>query len=103
MRWLILAGKTAILRRPHLVHRYPDRALLLATESCAMYCRHCTRRRLVGQEEKHDNSVNRWDKAIEYIQSNKKVRDVLISGGDPLTLEDEFWICSWEAARYPAC
>ncbi|HOU35681.1 MAG TPA: KamA family radical SAM protein [Candidatus Omnitrophota bacterium] len=74
---------------PHLVHRYPDRVLLLATESCAMYCRHCTRRRMVGQEEKHDNSVNRWDKAIEYIQSNKKIRDVLISGGDPLTLEDD--------------
>lgn len=74
---------------PHLVHRYPDRVLLLATESCAMYCRHCTRRRLVGHEEKIDNSVNRWDAAIEYIRSNKKVRDVLISGGDPLTLEDE--------------
>ena len=74
---------------PHLVHRYPDRVLLLATESCAMYCRHCTRRRLVGHEEKIDNSPNRWDAAIEYIRSNKKVRDVLISGGDPLTLEDE--------------
>ncbi len=74
---------------PHLVHRYPDRVLLLATESCAMYCRHCTRRRLVGHEEKIDNSPNRWDAAIEYIRANKKVRDVLISGGDPLTLEDE--------------
>lgn len=74
---------------PHLVHRYPDRVLLLSTESCAMYCRHCTRRRLVGQEEKADNSLNRWDAAIEYIRSNKKIRDVLISGGDPLTLEDE--------------
>ncbi|MFH0828303.1 MAG: KamA family radical SAM protein, partial [Candidatus Omnitrophota bacterium] len=74
---------------PHLVHRYPDRVLLLSTEACAMYCRHCTRRRLVGQEEKADNSLNRWDAAIEYIRSNKKIRDVLISGGDPLTLEDE--------------
>jgi lysine 2,3-aminomutase len=74
---------------PHLVHRYPDRVLLLATESCAMYCRHCTRRRLVGHEEKADNSADRWDPAIEYIRSNKKIRDVLISGGDPLTLEDE--------------
>ncbi len=74
---------------PHLVHRYPDRVLLLSTESCAMYCRHCTRRRLVGQEEKADNSLNRWDAAIEYIRANKKIRDVLISGGDPLTLEDE--------------
>ncbi len=74
---------------PHLVHRYPDRVLLLATESCAMYCRHCTRRRLVGHSEKTDNSPNRWDAALEYIRANKKIRDVLISGGDPLTLEDE--------------
>ena len=73
----------------HLVHRYPDRVLLLATEACAMYCRHCTRRRLVGQEHNADNPLERWDKAIEYIQSNKKVRDVLISGGDPLTMDDE--------------
>jgi lysine 2,3-aminomutase len=74
---------------PHLVHRYPDRVLLLATESCAMYCRHCTRRRLVGHEERSDTSTGRWDAAVEYIRSNKKIRDVLISGGDPLTLEDE--------------
>ncbi len=74
---------------PHLVHRYPDRVLLLATESCAMYCRHCTRRRLVGHSEKADNSPGRCDAAIDYIRANKKIRDVLISGGDPLTLEDE--------------
>jgi lysine 2,3-aminomutase len=73
---------------PHLVHRYPDRVLLLATESCATYCRHCTRRRLVGQEESRDNSANRWDAAVEYIRSNKKIRDVLISGGDPFVLEN---------------
>ena len=73
---------------PHLVHRYPDRVLLLATEACAMYCRHCTRRRLVGQED-HAENASRWDGAIEYIKSNRKVRDVLISGGDPLTLDDE--------------
>jgi len=74
---------------PHLVHRYPDRVLLLATESCAMYCRHCTRRRIVGQEHDLESSSNKWDQAIEYIRLNKKVRDVLISGGDPLILEDE--------------
>ncbi|MCX5710990.1 MAG: KamA family radical SAM protein [Candidatus Omnitrophica bacterium] len=74
---------------PHLVHRYPDRVLLLATDHCAMYCRHCTRRRLVGEHEKEDNSAGKFDAAIEYIKSNKKVRDVLISGGDPLTLEDD--------------
>ncbi|MFA5361660.1 MAG: KamA family radical SAM protein [Candidatus Omnitrophota bacterium] len=74
---------------PYLVHRYPDRVLLLGTEHCAMYCRHCTRRRLVGAEAQMDNSTTRWDAAIEYIRSNKKIRDVLISGGDPLTLEDD--------------
>ena len=73
---------------PHLVHRYPDRVLLLATEHCALYCRHCTRRRLVG-EHREANSSDRFDKAIEYIKSNRKIRDVLISGGDPLTLEDD--------------
>jgi lysine 2,3-aminomutase len=74
----------------HLVHRYPDRVLLLATEHCAMYCRHCTRRRLVGEHEQQEsNSLSRFDAAIEYIKQNRKIRDVLISGGDPLTLEDE--------------
>ncbi len=74
---------------PHLVHRYPDRVLLLATEHCAMYCRHCTRRRLVGEHEKEDGNSSRFDAALDYIKSNRKVRDVLISGGDPLILEDE--------------
>ena len=75
---------------PHLVHRYPDRVLLLSTDHCAMYCRHCTRRRLVGDhEEKELNPETKFDAAIEYIKSNRKVRDVLISGGDPFILEDE--------------
>jgi len=73
---------------PHLVHRYPDRVLLLATEHCALYCRHCTRRRLVG-EHQETNSPSKFDGAIEYIKSNRKIRDVLISGGDPFILEDE--------------
>ncbi len=73
---------------PGLVHRYPDRVLLLATEQCAMYCRHCTRRRRVGDKKEPDIRL-RFDKAIEYIKSNRKIRDVLISGGDPLMLEDE--------------
>ncbi|MFH0917917.1 MAG: lysine 2,3-aminomutase [Candidatus Omnitrophota bacterium] len=75
---------------PHLVHRYPDRVLLLSTDHCAMYCRHCTRRRLVGEHEEKDlNPETKFDAAIEYIKANRKIRDVLISGGDPLTLEDE--------------
>ncbi|MBL7197451.1 MAG: KamA family radical SAM protein [Candidatus Omnitrophica bacterium] len=74
---------------PHLVHRYPDRVLLIATERCAVYCRHCTRRRLVGDKNESESPVNKWGPAIEYIRNNKKVRDVLISGGDPLILEDD--------------
>lgn len=73
-------------RAPGLVHRYPDRVLMLVTEQCAMYCRHCTRRRIVGEKEHAPLDLN---KAIEYIKSNRKIRDVLISGGDPLMLEDE--------------
>lgn len=75
---------------PHLVHRYPDRVLLLATEHCAMYCRHCTRRRLVGEHGQEEaNPQTKFDAAVEYIKENRKIRDVLISGGDPLILEDE--------------
>lgn len=72
-----------------LVHRYPDRVLLLVTEQCAMYCRHCTRRRLVGEKNTHTVDSKSIDSAIDYIKSNKKIRDVLISGGDPLMLEDD--------------
>ena len=74
---------------PGLVHRYPDRVLFLATEQCAMYCRHCTRRRRVGEDKEDLDIKTRLDKAIEYIKANRKIRDVLISGGDPLILEDE--------------
>jgi len=73
---------------PHLVHRYPDRVLLLVTDKCAVYCRYCTRRRMVGESEK-TITAEELDQALAYIQSSKKIRDVLISGGDPLLLEDE--------------
>ncbi len=73
---------------PGVVHRYPDRVLLLTTEQCAVYCRHCTRRRLVG-EKKQVAAPSKLDAAFEYIRSNKKIRDVLISGGDPFMLEDD--------------
>jgi len=72
-----------------LVHRYPDRVLLLATEQCAMYCRHCTRRRLVGEREARALNGKTLDAAVAYIKGNRKIRDVLISGGDPLMLEDD--------------
>ncbi|MCM8778461.1 MAG: lysine 2,3-aminomutase [Candidatus Omnitrophica bacterium] len=73
---------------PGLVHRYPDRVLLLVTEQCAMYCRHCTRRRMVGENVSYLTPKN-LEQAYAYIRSNKKVRDVLISGGDPLMFADE--------------
>lgn len=72
----------------NLVHRYPDRVLFLATDLCASYCRHCTRRRMVGTRERMITN-GKLEKAYEYIKSNRKIRDVLISGGDPLMLEDD--------------
>lgn len=71
-----------------LTHRYPDRVLFLVTNVCAMYCRHCTRRRLVGFEDQHLSQDN-IDKGIEYIRQHEEVRDVLLSGGDPLTMTEE--------------
>ena len=73
---------------PGLVHRYPDRVLLLVTDLCATYCRHCTRRRIVGSSETTMSGENFY-LALKYIEKNKNIRDVLISGGDPLLLPDE--------------
>ena len=71
-----------------LTHRYPDRVLFLITDRCAAYCRHCTRRRLVGQT---DNAMPKaqLDACIEYIRNHPEVRDVLVSGGDVFTQSDE--------------
>lgn len=73
---------------PGLTHRYPDRVLFLITDQCAMYCRHCTRRRFAGQT---DQAVpeDRVERAIEYIRNTPQVRDVLLSGGDALLMSDE--------------
>lgn len=68
-----------------LTHRYPDRVLFLLTNVCSMYCRHCTRRRIIGFTDTHLPKAD-IDKAVAYIESRKEIRDVLISGGDPLTL-----------------
>ncbi len=73
---------------PGLVHRYPDRALLLALDFCSTYCRYCTRSRVVGHGAIHP-SKSRLEKAIDYIRHTPSIRDVLLSGGDPLTLGDE--------------
>ncbi len=71
-----------------LIHRYKDRVLLLASNMCPGYCRFCTRKRKVGIEEKVLKGKN-IEKAFRYIKRHKEVRDVIISGGDPLLLEDE--------------
>lgn len=73
---------------PGLTHRYPDRVLLLITDQCSMYCRHCTRRRFAGQSDS-ETSKDRIDRAIEYIRNTPQVRDVLLSGGDALLVSDE--------------
>ncbi|MCB5250382.1 MAG: lysine 2,3-aminomutase [Candidatus Cloacimonadales bacterium] len=73
---------------PGLTHRYPDRTLLLLTDQCSMYCRHCTRRRKAGETDAA-MPKEQIDKAIEYIRNNKEIRDVILSGGDPLTMSDE--------------
>ena len=72
-----------------LTHRYPDRVLFLITDMCANYCRHCTRRRLAGQED-HARDKASIDAAIKYIKEHEEVRDVLLSGGDPLLVSDAF-------------
>ena len=73
---------------PHIVHRYPDRVLFTVTGVCAAYCRYCTRSHMVAKKNKSHVSTKSWDKAIKYIAANNCIRDVLISGGDPLTLSD---------------
>ncbi len=73
---------------PGLTHRYPDRVLFLITDMCAMYCRHCTRRRFAGQKDAA-SPTERIDRAIEYIARTPQVRDVLLSGGDALLMSDD--------------
>jgi lysine 2,3-aminomutase len=73
---------------PGLVHRYPDRVLFLVTDRCASYCRYCTRSRLVSNATGYDFHPE-FEKQIAYIEKNPGIRDVLLSGGDPLLLSDE--------------
>jgi lysine 2,3-aminomutase len=81
-------GEDSHMPVPGLVHRYPDRVLFLVVEVCAMYCRFCTRSRVVGTTAGYSRPAN-IDAAIDYIRAHRKIRDVLISGGDPLTLSDD--------------
>lgn len=70
---------------PGLVHRYPDRALLIATTACPMYCRHCTRKRVTGIRESCI-SQSRIKRSVDYLQKHPEIRDVIVSGGDPFTM-----------------
>jgi lysine 2,3-aminomutase len=75
---------------PGLVHRYPDRVLFLTTGTCSTYCRYCTRARVVGNPGgEYQFSTRQWDQALTYLEAHTEVRDVLLSGGDPLTLGDD--------------
>jgi len=74
---------------PGLVHRYPDRVLLLVTNFCSVYCRYCTRARMVGSAGERSVKKGDIEAALDYIENTPVVRDVLISGGDPLSLDDD--------------
>lgn len=75
---------------PGLVHRYPDRVLFLTTGTCSTYCRYCTRSRLVGNPGgEYQFSTRQWEQALGYLEEHTEVRDVLLSGGDPLTIGDD--------------
>ncbi len=73
---------------PGLVHRYPDRVLFLVTDRCAAYCRYCTRSRLVSNATGYGFQPD-YERQIAYIREHKEIRDVLLSGGDPLLLSDD--------------
>ena len=74
---------------PGIVHRYPDRVLFLVTGNCSTYCRYCTRSRMVGHTGNHCLNTEQWERGITYIATHTEIRDVLLSGGDPLTLADD--------------
>lgn len=74
---------------PLIVHRYPDRVLFLATGFCSAFCRYCTRSHMVSKKDKMHAGTPQIDRALAYIRQHTEIRDVIISGGDPLTLSDE--------------
>lgn len=86
---------------PGITHRYPDRVLLLVSNVCSMYCRHCTRKRKVGDMDNIPDKETIMN-GIEYIKSHTEIRDVLLSGGDPFLLSDDYldWILS-EVKKIP--
>ncbi|HLP08040.1 MAG TPA: KamA family radical SAM protein [Opitutaceae bacterium] len=80
-------GEEHTMPVPGLVHRYPDRVLFLITDRCASYCRYCTRSRLVSNAQDY-NFHPEYERGLRYIEEHPEVRDVLLSGGDPLLLSD---------------
>lgn len=74
---------------PNIVHRYPDRALFLTTGFCSFFCRYCTRSHNVANRSSIVASEKEWEKGFEYLESHSEIRDVIVSGGDPLTLSDD--------------
>ena len=82
-------GEKADQVAPGLTHRYPDRVLFLVTNFCATYCRYCTRARMVGHTGEHHFNTRQYERALGYIEAHPEIRDVLISGGDPLTMGDD--------------
>jgi lysine 2,3-aminomutase len=72
---------------PRIIHRYPDRLLFLVTDTCSVYCRYCTRKHFTGQDEAFVKSSD-YDQALAYIRRTTGLREVILSGGDPLTLGD---------------
>jgi lysine 2,3-aminomutase len=81
-------GEDSHMPVPGLVHRYPDRVLFLVTDRCASYCRYCTRSRVVsGVGEQHLET--QWEPAFRYLEKHTEIRDVLLSGGDPLLFSDD--------------
>lgn len=73
---------------PRITRRYPDRLIINVTNQCGMFCRHCQRRRNIGEVD-HPASDEDIQAALDYIRANPEIRDVLITGGDPLTMEDD--------------
>src|SRR5262249_40951011 len=81
-------GEVAHEVAPHLVQRYPDRALLLATDRCSVYCRFCTRSRMVG-DGGGAVTMDALAPAFAWIEAHPAIRDVIVSGGDPFTMSTE--------------
>ncbi len=83
-------GEDHDMAAPGIVHRYPDRVLFLTTGTCSTYCRYCTRARAVGNPGgEYQLSRKKWEQALDYIESHTEIRDVLMSGGDPLSISDD--------------